>query len=537
MRKTRPLALLALFLCAMMLLVSCSGAGGNGNTVKSLPFKKVVKQSAAEEPATAQFEKLTLEGTVTQMNYPFVVLAKDDNQVVYNIEQNKVVFSNTNTESLTAAVTPYAPDGRTAYFCVRITDNRGLVPVFQSVLYDASGNQIAAVDRVENPARNFDLVSFGGKVYRLGDTSATATLTELTGYSAISGNIPAIDAATSDYYYVFNAARTNVSVYDKNLKLLWYYAVEGAPADCTSMILNNGNVVFQTHDLLPAAAEDYTYFDGTDKYLMKTVVVNAKSGKAAEVSCNYVLTFGISADVDRGAGIDEDNWMFAKKIRSVGIFCPISDRILRNGLNDRMLVAVKDDFGFIGRLDAMIDNQAPASVINEIYPGYFTANLVNGGTVLFDGKGKEIGNISGADDLTYSYIFADGKLFGYDLKEIFDYETADYDVENVFEHSVILSKDNDGVTEYFIYTDKVLTPLDTKDDKLTYGYVGDGIYSITDSTNLLTPTIRYYNDKGEQILALDTPIVLARVTGGTNAALYSGVDPATTQSVYYRVTY
>ncbi|MBQ3639927.1 MAG: hypothetical protein II955_05350, partial [Clostridia bacterium] len=427
MRKIRLLALLSLFLCAVMVLTSCGIGGSKNGNIKALSFKDVVKKSTAEEPATAQIEKLTLEGTVTQTSYPFVVLSKDGvNKTVYNLEQNKVVFTATTVALLdTTAFGFHDPDGYTAYFWVQVTDNTEATARYQTTLYDASGNSIATVDRIAAPNRTFDLVSFGGKIYRLGDESATATLTEVTGYSALSGDIPNIGAATADYYYQFNfGGGNNVHVYDKNLKLVSVYNVEGNPVNVSRMILDNGNVVFQAFYQLPDDASDFDFSSGTDKYKMKTVIVTAKDGKAKEISFGYMLLYGSSFSVDDGNGLDEDDGSLSAKIRSIAGIYPIVDGVLMSGATDTMFVAVDNNMKILGRFDAMYDNQAPLTLIDNIYPSYFTVDLANGGTLLIDAKGKEIGDISGNDAITYSYIYAGGKMYNYKLEVVYDYEAA-----------------------------------------------------------------------------------------------------------------
>ena len=541
MRKIRLLALLSLFLCAVMVLTSCGIGGSKSGDIKALSFKDVVKKSTAEEPATAQIEKLTLEGTVVNRNDVFVVLLKDGvSQTVYNMVQNKVVFTNTALPFATTTINIYDPDDRTAYFTVQVTDNTGTETRYQTTLYDASGNTIATLDRIENPTRTFDLISFGNKIYRLGDTSATATLTELTAYSALAGGIPDIDAATADYYYEFNyGGGKNVHVYDKNLKLVSVYNVEGNPTGVTNMILENGNVVFQATYRLPDDASDFDYSSGTAKYKMNTVIVNAKNGKAKEISFDYMLIYGGSFSVDEGNGLDEDDGSISAKIRSVAGLYPIVDGILMNNAADVMAVAVDNNMKILGRLDAMYDNQGPLALIDNIYPSYFTVGLANGGALLINEKGKVIGDIGGADALTYSYIYAGGKLYNYSLEAVYDYEAAGYEVEEALEHSAILSKDNNGTDEYFIYTNGELKALDTKDDKLTFmGADPDlGVYAIQDTTDLLNVVTRYYNDKGEQILSLEKGAALYSVMDGDGFALFGMADPETTQTVYYRVTY
>lgn len=541
MRKIRLLALFSLFLCAVMVLTSCGIGGSKNGNIKALSFKDVVKKSTAEEPATAQIEKLTLEGTVVRSNDVFVVLLKDGvSQTVYNMVQNKVVFTNTNTALLAATtINIYDPDDRTAYFTVYVNDTTGTETREQTTLYDASGNTIATLDRLANPTRTFDLVSFGNKIYRLGDTSATATLTELTGYSALNGDIPDIGAASADYYYEFNyGGGKNVHVYDKNLKLVSAYNVEGNPTGVANMILENGNVVFQMTYRMPNDTEDYTYFNGTNKIKMETVIVNAKNGKAKEISFDYQLMFGSSFGIDIGSGLDEDDGFLAKKIRSIAILCPIKDRVLMSNSTDPIVVAVDNSMKILGRLDRMYDNQI--GVIDNTYPSYFTVGLANNGALLINEKGKVIGDISGADELTYSYIYAGGKLYNYNLEAVYDYEAAGYEVEEALEHSAILSKDNNGTDEYFIYTNGELKALDTKDDKLTFvGADSDlGVYIVQDTTDLLNKVNRYYNDKGELIFTQNGEDFLALVCDNDDGvALYSFVDPETTQLVYYRVTY
>ena len=327
-----------------------------------------------------------------------------------------------------------------------------------------------------------------------------------------------------------------MNVYDKNLNLLTAYRMEGNPNSSARMILKNGNVAVQMRYLLPNTATDYTYISGTNKFLMKTVIVNAKNGKTTEVDFNYFLNYGMSLNADTGAGI-EQNEMLKKDIVTVAGITPIVDGILMNGAADSMLVAMDANMKILGRIDAMVDNQSNGTFVDNIYPGYFTANLKNGSVVLINEKGKVIGNIDGANDITYSYLYAGGKIFNYALEEVYDYEANKYVLEDTLEHSAIFSKDNGGTDEYFLFINGALQAIDTKDDKLAYQGAFKGVYAIEDSTDLLNVKITYYNDKGEAVLTLEKGAALSYETDGDDFGLYSTIDPETLKTVYYRVTY
>ena len=536
MKKIRLISFLALFLCAVMLLVSCGGA--KSGSVKELAFKKVIAKSTAEEPATVTIEKLSLEGAVETSAYPFFVVKNNESntRVVYNVEQNKVVFTDSNTNpaitvnfnfKTRAEIEVYA-----LYFCVKVTDTTGTTPKYQTSLYDASGNRVAQIDGIKalnSPV--FDLVSFGGKVYRLSDAK-TGTLTEVA-YSPLNGDLPGIDAATEAYYYDFSGA--DVDIYDKNLNLVATYRTKGATYSSESMILKNGNVAVQLRYKLPNTAENYTFISGTDKYLMKTVIVNAKNGKTTDASFNYFLDYGMSLNVDYGFGIEMDE-MLKKNIVSYASIYPIVDGILMDRSADEIMVVVDANMKILGRIDAMVDNQRAGTFVNNIYPGYFTVWLANGDRVLLNEKGKVIGNITGAadDDITYSYIYAGGKIFNYALEEVYDYDANGYSmVGDPMEHSAIFTKDS----EYFLYINGEFKPIDQKDDKLEYQDAGTGIYVIEDSTDLLNVKTTYYNDKGEAILTLEKGATLEYIGGGDDFGFFFVYDSETSKPTYYRVAY
>lgn len=546
MRKFKPLALLSIFLCAVLLLASCGTAKAGGTDAKSLKFKEIVNKSTAEEPAAAAMEAVELEGTVQNTRGELVLLAKVGTSCsVYNAAQNKVVFKTTRLLDSTT-VNLYAPDGRTAYFTVQTTDTSDSALPQKTTLYDAAGQEIASVDGLETATRNFDIVFFGKKAYRLGDDSATATLTEITAYSPLKATLPAISAATADYYYCFNVApmwggaANNVHIYNKDLSLVSVYSVEGAPNSAASMVLNSGKVLFQAaYQLLPTD-ENVTYYDGTDNYRLKTVLIDPKTGDGKEIDSEFVLAFGASLGVDLGNGAEEDDGSLNKKIRNLAFISPISDGWLLTGATDRMIVALDGNGKMIGRVDATVANQQAGGFFEEIRTGYFGVPLANGGVLLLNEKGKTIGEVSGADDLKYSYIIAGGKFYDYDLKELYDYEAAGYDLEDAFEHCAILTKENgNGDTEYFRWEDGTVTPLITGTETAnhTYGRLLDGIYMISDTTELLKPVVKYYNDRGDLILTLDRVIPLAELTSGEDYALYGGLDSQTSAFAYYHISY
>ena len=544
MKRTKFVALMALVLCAVMLLASCGTAKTQKDprNVKALKYDQLIKSySQPESKETAVIEKIDVKGTVRRYSGTIYLFTDTEEKTttVYNAKLGKVLYTCTDAEKfenddITVTLSNY-------YFTVEddVDDT--------TALYAGDGTLVATVPYSgASVTTNSDLILFGEKIYRRGEKDdAVYTLTAVEGADPrLPILLGTILEKTDDYYYTLSArgasGKTNpvsiLLVYDHSLKLVASYTPDPGANSVQAFVLDDGNVVFQYRYRLPADAKEYTYCNnnGTEKYNVKTEIYNLKKNTTKEVDFPYAISAiqGASALLKEA----DDAIELAKGVSNLAFVYPIVNQRLGSNM-DAMYLSVGNDLSVKGRLDAMVDMQAPASIVRPFNNDVRAYTLADGTYMVTDAKDKEIGRIVTGAEFQKNFIILNGVFYDYSLNVIFDCEANGFTMMNIFDNFAILTKKNEAGTANDTYR---WTPgsepekiIDGESD-IYYETIGGG-YCIIDETDATNWKITYYDAKGNALLATENLSLIEQAMGSaTSGAVYRATD-AELKTVYYRV--
>lgn len=543
MKHTRIAALMALVLCAVMLLASCGTANTKDpRNVKSLKFNQLVKSWSTPEAKTAAIEKVDLKGDIKNRSGSIYLLSSTEEKTltVYNAKLGKVLFTLTDAKKFDD--NDVRVNLSNYYFTVEDdADNK-------TTLYAGDGTEIASVPYSGATAIvNKDLIQFGSKIYRFGEKGDDAfTLKAVEGADPrVPVMLGTILDMNDNYYYTVSSRGASgklnpvsvLMVYDRSLKLVNTYTPDPGANSVQAFVLNNGNVVFQYRYRLPADAKEYTACNnnGTEKYLFRTEIFNVKKGSVKEVDFPYVI--GSIGNVSTLADEADGTITFAKGVSNLAFVYPIVDRRLGSTM-DVMVLSVGDDLSVKGRLDAMVDLQAPGSIATPVNNDVLSFPLVDGTSLLTDKKGKEIGNIASFMVVRENYIRLNEAFYDFSLNTLYDCEANGFEVANLFDNFAILVKDNDeGMTEFYRWApgsepEKIIAA----DSNKGYQSLGDSNgYAIVDYADATNLKCSYYDAKGNLLLSTEKlDLIDLSSASPSNGALGYAID-AGMNKIYYRV--
>lgn len=532
MKKLRILSLFAILLCVAMLFAAC------GKDAKTLTVKKAFDELKAEANPTPRLtaaNKLEVTGTYVDDDGDLVLFSGTeggyDKYTVYNVAKNSVVGTYTETETVAYNVDLYADDDPgydLSYYVVQTatTDAAGKT-TYKTALYAADGTKVAEVDK-QNVALSltFDLIRFDEKCYRISENGAIA---EAFAWGEFAGNLPNIFAATEKYYYARLTTGTGFIVLDKSLQTVSSYVFASYAQNAVYGVLNNGDVWLQYQEKLPADAEKYDLVveetGVANKYNLFQQVFDAKKGTVKDAKTEYLIQALVARDV---APEQDALKALDKSIDNVAIGYKIENQRASQTMQDMLFLSISNKGAVESILNRLVEGQVGFFEVPA--DGVLKISDILGRDYLYDAKGKLIGEITGAQAMTDTYVVGNSKIYDYNLNAVYDYTADGYEYYGTMRSAVILTKDNaDGVAERYLYVNGNITKISEGATKV-FNKVTDRLYYVRDYT---AGTYTYYNDLGTQLLQIKG--ALSYETSRYNDAFiarYNNTETSTTE--YYR---
>ncbi len=533
MKKMRILSLLTMLLCVALLFAAC------GRGAKELGVKKIFDELKADTADSPRFEsaaKLSLEGGLVDNTTELALFSKTTGglatQTVFNIVANSVVGTFTETDTTDYGIDLYtnsAPGYPISFFVVE-TATTGVDKVtYTTALYAANGTKVAEVNRGNvAPELKLDLLRFDEKCYRVAKDGA---ITEAFARSEFAGALPTLVAATEKYYYTSVAAPDNgFLVFDKELQPVSSFVFPSYANNAFYRVLNNGNVLIQYRQKLPADAEKYDLIEETAgtvvKYTLVQQIFNAKKGSVKNLKTGY--SFDVTFAARDTLPANDFMQSIDKSIKNIIVGYKIENNRVSTTGAEMLLLSITNQ----GSVNAILNRfaEGQSGFFNVPADGVVAASDVLGRLFLYNEKGKLIGEVTGAQDMTESYVIGSAKIYDYAMNAVYDYATEGYTYFNKMKSGVILTKeDSAGVDEYYLYANGNLTKL-SEGTNLIFSRISDRVYQLR---NVTTGVYTYYNDLGTQLL--QTKSAVSQRTSGDKAYLVSYYNTETDQTEFYRV--
>ena len=528
MKKIKLIALAVVLLTTVLLLASCGYSS----------FGDVIDREYTPDDPYPTYNTVGAVGALTDMTYSYSsgsgdlrLFTKYDEltsltkYVVYDIANDKVVWEKTSERNQTEAsitsveytVTLFVRN-EAAYFTVTTVTTVDTLESGISVKSDETvnvaiwawnGTAYAELVNVTDPRGKIevtqDLIYFEGKVYRADKDSKT--IAYAFDYSALA-TFPELYFSTENYYIGATDSEKTLVIYDKQIKQLATYAVPSY-AEFSAFVPLGDQVLVQYWVEEDPYTDLYTVLDEYgDKYTVYTVLVDLETGSATELDTEYVLEEDVITS-------DDDEWteeygFVAIEDEVVAITKAVKVENYRIDYSDvaYQWVVVTDD-GAITALE--LPTTMAVKRFALIAKDTWMLMTVDGRYYTMNGDGEIYGEIDiskGTGDGTLTLIAANGKLYDYTLKEVFDYQAEKLEIKTSTIKALLFTNEDD---ELIVYANGQKTTLINKDAAKAgtreysdyYSSLESGYFVIVDTTNVENTKYEIYNNEGKLVKTVE----------------------------------
>jgi len=199
---------------------------------------------------------------------------------------------------------------------------------------------------------------------------------------------------------------------------------------------------------LHESEDDYDVVDEGDKYDFTSLIIDPVKGDVKEVNLDYVPLYFDSYYED-----DED--------KEFAVVTMIEDHRVQDAYSARKYVKINSKTGAI-EAEVFTDIFGTTSLLAE---DRFIYRTYSGDLYMLDNKGNSLGKVNMLDTEAYAsynetFFTYDGRVYDYNLQEVYNYADAGQTVYSMMGHSIIF---RDELNHYHLLTaDGVCQPLDSK---------------------------------------------------------------------------
>ena len=524
MKDARRIAFLSLLIAAVMLLAAC------GRSAYDLGDLLLDDAAPAEATAFTDGEKLNdmAGAAISSIHGDLVLLEKSmadgsagTKYIVYHLGDGSVVWSETETSYLDFYITLYSltvSDKTVPCFLVQQTYTDPENAAFTqdtTTLYSAKGERIAAADGRMDVEVIEDLIVFDGRCYRAAEDGSILYAFDRTSI----GELPSIEEKYNGMYYELN--EEYIAVYDDKLNFVSKYRLpkhlEDDIVGGCSAVLPDGNVFLQYIYETDPYSDDYTLYHDGEKLVVETEIIDAKSGSAKKIDCDYVFD-------DLGSLFETKKWgkdkgVDLEKLWVIGEAFTIEDRRLASYCG--VSIGKGGDMTELGCINGnTIENISLWSQNRWIV-------YTEDDKYLVDETGRVIDNVTGA--ISYGkFLLKDGKLYDATLSVAYDCDENNCTVKTAVGDAVLLQDDDGrlllckGIGETVVLTEK---------DSREY-YAGGGGYGFIALQN--GETVELYDAQGRLVSIIFDVDSLLSVIESTDRTCLILLEGVTGETVYYR---
>ena len=294
-----------------------------------------------------------------------------------------------------------------------------------------------------------------------------------------------------DYLFIF---------YDKQMKVVSSYIFPDYAEMIGSGLLSEDKLVCQYKVLADQYGDKYDLLEDGKKYDLHTVIFDIKKGNAKEIQSDYIIegVYALSDESRAYIGVSE-------KLKTFGYVYPIVDKRVDEAILYFASVSESGKVELFGQLNGL-----EVANIRFVNTNRWLVDTVDDTTYLVNEKFEIIGDVSNVSwsGFGQTYINADGKLYDYDLKEVFDYEKEELSVVKVFKTSVLFVDDSD-IAQYYLFANGQKTKITSTEEiteggvtetvgvKIYAGAVGDDCFAIRDYSNEEEALYKLYNSENK----------------------------------------
>ncbi len=514
--------LVALLLLTVMLFSSCAGVVDAGKFYKN--YSHDTEELLRGTSVRNNLQNMEVDATGDYLVAMSETTSEHTVISVYNVRSNKEIWRTT-VEDGTVVNVDFK---RVFEIDLIVVNTRSTLSSgeysYLTELFDDTGDRIAEAKKeilASTIKDSYDLFQFDKAIYRISPAGAVTVQEK----SSLNMELPAFNFYNGEYYAVYFCETTGsegryrlsaeATVYDMNLAKL----VHWTPSMQTTFVsdpeafldvLNDGTLLFQYRQKLPALATDYDYADvNGDKYDLVTKIVKPEKGKEKEIKAKYKLVSGADKDFQ---AIDayvtnrtyRNLWGVHKAYDNYVKIYYIDDEQIYSGEHSARYVALNNK----GKIKGELFSDLPLIGDHLLRPtsdGNFYYVTTDNTYVLINDDGEKIAEAHDYNPAEWqenaNFYIHDGILYDRSLSEDFDFGLEGYKLEKVMDYGVLLSKNG----ALYLH-DGNLTRIFGAEDGKSLVTATEGYYVIydsgaADSRNNYT----YYNAEGDKLFSSDYP--------------------------------
>ena len=539
MKKLRIFSLLALLLCAVMLLSAC-GSVKNAKMTSIYREVKPVSDTPRLQTATQlQEDGWNIESFDRNLAVFFDCESEQSVYRVLNMNTGTVVGTyrdSAATENEAEIKTEHEITLYTlsefpepvSYYIVSAKTTFGIDETYKTTLYAQNGTKVAEAAQQITPSRASDLILFDETCYRIDDNGDIAAL---CAWGRLAGDLPDVVYGGKNAYVANLPTSDGFSILNpKNLDTIAIYHFPGYAEQGSFFPLMGGDVLVQYLLRLSDDAAQYDLLLGTGtlkKYSLVQKRVSCKNGEVTDLKANYFYSSVMPRDA-----IGKEGEQLSRGIENIAGGVSVADKRLSSARGDILVLSLGNDAkvksvlnrSFVGMVD-------PPSIVAD---GVFSVTDAQGRRLLYSKSGKQIGEITGAEWLTDTYVVTERAIYDFQLNKLCDFAEEGYELalNNAgykFRSGVLLCKQDEwGKREYYLYNGAV-TKIASGNTQ-SFFYISDRMYLIRDSAER---TYTYCNDWGETLLQTGEESFSVCTDTENPAYIMSYYNYDTGKNVYY----
>lgn len=385
----------------------------------------------------------------------------------------------------------------------------------------------------------FDVIIVNDTAYRMGEDGV---FTFAFNVDPMAEYDYSIDCKVGDYYFVQNSSYT--IVLDKEFNVKGYVSIPTYAEYSTSKMipLSNGNVLVQYLVEEPYDASDYDIIQGGDKYTVETKLFNAESGEYKDLDFDYFL-YGADGIANGTIYYDDNEYEYVKMdFADFGISSDIDNLIYgaieitdkRVDMSSEATVTLS--LSNSGKVEKVLEKTVVGQrgIPTKVCANRYLAYSMIGENYLLNEKGEKIGAVSDSAYMFEGFIVVDGDcVYDYDLNKVVKLGSSDYTFVDSVGSSLILSKEVDSETKYYLLKKGETAMVEISGYK---GTVSNTVYYVENVSETAT-TYTYYNAKGESLITVSSRIILEQKDENGNflgCTVSTDSETPTTVYTYYR---
>ena len=469
LKMKKIILVFALLLCVVFACTSCGSDMSPADLYKNEAFEETPTLTTATSiSALRDFNYKN-----KSLNYLLLFTDEEgDYYKVYNIETGSVILS-FDTED--TEVELFSVKGIPFIQVVKSGEDEEDKDI--TTIYDANGMTIASASDYDAIYVDIaaDLIEFDNVIYRVDAEGFAEELCDSTFF-----DLPSIDFMTENHYFCID--EEEFSVYDNELNLVYFWEnVNDNAEEIKINVLSDKTVLVQFFENIPQDTVEFDVFTDGTKYNLASIVINVKNGKEKNVDLDYVVK-GVYYIADEIGSYGYEQFEYPKSIDVIASIVYIENQTI---LGQEVIVTLKTG-------NAKIDKTIAAEYDSyiRIAEDLWILTYKNGDKVLADDKGDVIAKFDDYSKFTGRYIIANGKIYDFELTELYNLKANDMTVSATLANNIILS-DDEG--EKFLFTGS--SSLTSIDDFHSY----EGQYYVTEDDGEYT----FYNEEGARITSQD----------------------------------